>query len=87
MTEKSIQSKNSDFENYHCEDIKRFIEIFAQLPEVKEAVITGVDTAGVKKSYFASIEPLIDYYMKSSTKKEEDDIKTERLFVSEALEK
>ncbi len=53
--------QKSDFNNYHCDDIRGFIEIFASLPEVKEAVMTGEDKAGVKDAYFEIITPLVDH--------------------------
>lgn len=83
VSETTQAKKTNDFANYHCDDIRGFIDIFASLPEVKEAVITGEDRAGTKKAYFEFIKPLIDHYMDN----EKDEVKSERAFVSEALEK
>jgi hypothetical protein len=36
----------------HCNTIRKFIDIFSGLPEVKAALVTGLDTFGIKATFY-----------------------------------
>ncbi|CAD8056666.1 unnamed protein product [Paramecium sonneborni] len=75
------QKKNSEFQYSHCSDIKQFIENFSSLQEVKEAVISGEDKAGVKNAYFEFIQALANYL------KEKNEMKIDEVQMMDMLEK
>lgn len=60
-TSPNDSKKNSEFSNSHCGDIKAFVDIFAKLPEVRDAVMTGQDRAGVKQAYFEFVKAMAEY--------------------------
>ncbi|CAK58383.1 unnamed protein product (macronuclear) [Paramecium tetraurelia] len=75
------QKKNSEFSNSHCSDIKQFIENFSSLQEVKDAVISGEDKAGVKNAYFEFIQALATFL------KGKNEMKIDEIQMMDMLEK